>query len=182
VVAQNKQKALEELDSYLRYLFELKNPLGHPFDEWILILSNLHFFENDYPKSNTYPDGAIKFAALFSQMKRFKNEYIFVPKDCPTEYPFDNNQLKRMLNVNELTIGEPELGEIVRINHIEPLRHFHNLEELSICNNTVTTLLPIWNLPKLERIWIENTQIPIDERSRFRKDHPLCKLEDQVYL
>jgi len=172
----------QRFNFYLRNLYGLKDPNGHPFDEWINILSHLNIYKDNYPKSETYPNGAQKTVAYFTELAESNNEYVYKPNYPVPEYPFDNQQLENILSINELSIGNPELGEIIRINHIEPLRYLHNLEELSICNNTVTSLLPIWNHSNLKTIWIENTMIPISERSLFKNDHPHCRLEDQVYL
>ena len=97
-------------------------------------------------------------------------------------YPFEKEFLSKIIDLHDLTIGNPELGEVVRINHIEPLKYLTNLSELSICNNTVTSLKPIWGHPNLKRVWIENTLIPLEERRLFKDEHPDCELAEQVYL
>jgi len=79
-------------------------------------------------------------------------------------------------------VGNAELAENIRINHIEPIKYLCNLEELRICNNTVTTLKPIWDHPNLKRISIENTLIPVEERKRFREEHPEYQLIQQIWL
>lgn len=182
----NQQRNTKSLDLYLRSLFKSKDPIRNPFDEWITILLNLDIFGDDYPKSETYPNGATKIVGVFSltdaycreTYKEWQKSYI----NTPQEYPFNHKMLKNLLSISFLSIGNAELGETVRINHIEPLRYFYNLEELIICCNTVETLSPIWNLPNLKRVWIESTLIPTEERVRFRHDHPHIKLKDQICL
>ena len=99
-----------------------------------------------------------------------------------SQYPFTDEILEKLISIQRLQIGNAEIGEITRIQNLNPLRYFINLEQLIICNNTIQSLEPILNLPNLKRVWIENTDIPILERESFRSSNPDCELEDIVYL
>ena len=72
-----------------------------------------------------------------------KHGYVHNEKEPISKYPFDKSHLLKIISLRDLDIGNPEMGEEVRINHIEPVKYLYNLKELSICNNTITSLKPV---------------------------------------
>lgn len=155
--------------------FELVNPNGED-GGWLAAMKETYWGQKEAATklgANLHPGSDyFVFYGEFSINNDFDYE----------QYPFTQEILNKIIDLKSLSVGNCELGEIIRIDNINPLRYLVNLEELTICNNNVKTLEPIWNLPNLKRIWIENTEIPILERELFRSSHPDCKLEDVVYL
>lgn len=163
------------LKQYLEKIsLEKDHPLGYYLDEWINIFERLHI------RIDKYPNGTKNISGVYSQLDE---EYKINLLDKKVfDYPFDDDIINRILSIQKLYIGNAEIGEIVRISNIEPLRYLSNLEEISICNNSVSSLLPLYGMCKLKRVWIENTMIKVDDRNNFIKCNPNVKLESQVYL
>jgi len=192
----NYDNQIQNLNSYLREKFELGQGANFlPNDEWINIFSNLRFQslykdgkplkekeEGVFTRINDDMEGDLEAWAVESGLYKTRHDYVMSPNDPIDYYPFNFELLSKIVNLKKLYVGNAELGETIRINHIEPIRYLCNLEELCICNNTVTSLQPVWNHSNLTRIWIENTLIPLEERKLFREAHPNCELAEQVYL
>lgn len=62
------------------------------------------------------------------------------------------------------------------IESIEPVKNFYALRHLDVSQTSVADLSPIYKMEYLQRIDIYNTKISVEEKDRFKKRHPKCKI------
>lgn len=141
-------------------------------DEWFSILCETEV------NVEARESGIGRCVGIFS---RLNDEYQYEP---PTNIlgSVSVERLEELVRIQDFSVGNADWPEIVRVNHLTPLRYFINLQEVSICHNCIISLGPLWALPGLKRIWIEGTNIPMSEIEQFRIDHPQCRVELQSFL
>lgn len=91
-------------------------------------------------------------------------------------------KFKEILKLKKICIWNSECCEQTLVTNISPLKFLYHLEELDISNSNVSSLDPIWHLPNIKKIWIENTRISQEDIDLFKISHPNVLLEEQVYL
>lgn len=142
------------------------------YDEWVKIIRETKI------DREVYESGLSEWTAYFTRLNE-RYQYDPMHEDLS---PITTTHITSFLKIERYYVGNAEWPEIVRIDHLKPLRYLNNLRELSVCHNTIRSLEPIWGHTRLERLWIESTNIPQAEIEMFSIDHPNCKVETMVYL
>lgn len=62
---------------------------------------------------------------------------------------------------------------INKITDLSPLKECKNLVDLNLCyNNKLTDITPLFELPKLERVWLVNVHAPYEDINKLQETHP----------
>jgi len=182
-------KDVNQLKNYLNSLINESQSKGDQYgdlvDFWVYIFGDSEFYNTGY-YSEFSKGGAYDFEShpkMAQQGEQGKSNMGFKTNfHANSKKLFSYKYLEKIMSHKEVDIGNPEIRENILIDNLEPLRYLPNLTHISICNNMVKSLEPIWNHKHLKVVWIENTKIPIAERQKFIKEHPECKLHSQVFL